>query len=112
MYGLILEGIRNALVNRFGAQVTAEILKNAGVNHESFEIKKKYSESLVPRIIQATRAAMNVSADDILSASGEEFLIFLRRFEYNKLLEVKEPCCFSFMTNYYYLSLGCLTSID
>ena len=53
MYGLILEGIAEAIRRKFGDEAWLEIKKKAGVKHDTFNTHKTYSETVIPRIAKA-----------------------------------------------------------
>ena len=53
MYGLILEGIGDAVRRKFGDQIWEETRKKAGVPHHSFNMHKTYSETVIPRLAKA-----------------------------------------------------------
>lgn len=52
MYGLLLEGIADAVRRKFGEEVWQEVRKKAGVPHHTFVMHKTYSETVIPRLVK------------------------------------------------------------
>ncbi|XP_014663659.1 PREDICTED: soluble guanylate cyclase 88E-like [Priapulus caudatus] len=88
MYGLLVQGIAEYLRTTLGEQKWEEIRKRAGVRQHSFTTHKVYSETVIPRICQATVELTGVNRDDLMESFGFYFVQFTGNYGYDRIQKV------------------------
>lgn len=88
MYGLLLQGIEQAIKAEYGEQAWLDIIKQSGIPHRDFYIQKCYSETLIPRITKAAAEYTNTSSQQLMRLFGNSFVHFLGNYGYDRILRV------------------------
>ena len=80
MYGLLIEGVCEALKERFGAEKWNEIREWAGVTQHAFVTHDRYSEAIVQRIARATTELTDMQMTQVMELCGMAFVDLLSRY--------------------------------
>ncbi|KAK2163097.1 hypothetical protein NP493_1482g00001 [Ridgeia piscesae] len=88
MYGLIIEGIADAIKNKYGEEKWEEVRRQAGVTHTHFIAEKRYSETIVPQLLRAAVVVIGVPLSDIMGFVGNSFVEYVSRYGYERILRV------------------------
>ena len=88
MYGLILEGICQAIKAKYGEDTWREIKQHSGIHHSTFNIHKSYSETLIPRITKAAHEITGCTQTELMDIFGNSFVSFVGQFGYDRILKV------------------------
>lgn len=88
MYGLLVEGMSEMIIERFGEEVWEVIRDKSRINEYAFVTHRMYSEKIIPRLGQATAEVTGVSYDDVMTWTGNYFVKFLSKYGYEKMLRV------------------------
>ena len=88
MYGLILEGIGDAMTRKFGEQIWEETRNKTGIAHHSFNMHRTYSETVIPRLAKAASDITGRPIDDLMELCGYSFVAFIAPFGYDRVLRV------------------------
>ena len=88
MYGLILEGIGDAMRRKFGDQAWEETRQKAGIAHHSFNMHRTYSETVIPRLAKAASDITGRPIDDLMELCGYSFVAFIAPYGYDRVLRV------------------------
>lgn len=88
MYGLVLQGISEYLRMTLGDNKWEEIRQRAGIRYHTFTTQKTYSETIIPRLCQATIEMTGVSRDELMESFGSHFVGFVGGFSYDRMLRV------------------------
>jgi len=88
MYGLILEGIGDAVRRKFGDEIWEETRKKAGVPHHSFNMHKTYSETVIPRIAKAGSEVTGRPIDELMELCGFGFVAYVSPYGYDRVLRI------------------------
>ena len=88
MYGLILEGIGDAVRRKFGDEIWEETRKKAGVPHHSFNMHKTYSETVIPRLAKAGSEVTGRPIDELMELCGYSFVAYVSPYGYDRVLRV------------------------
>lgn len=89
MYGLLLEGIYDYIVNKYGEKTWDEIRSRAGVHQHSFSTHTSYTEMMIPRLCKATQLFLQIPEDEIMEALGTAFVTYVSKFGYDSMLKVQ-----------------------
>ena len=79
MYGLLIEGVCEALKERFGAEKWNEIREWAGVTQHAFVTHDRYSEAIVQRLARATTELTDMHMTQVMELCGMSFVDLLSR---------------------------------
>ena len=88
MYGLILEGIGDAMRRKFGDDAWEETRQKAGITHHSFNMHRTYSETVIPRLAKAASDITGRPIDDLMELCGYSFVAFIAPYGYDRVLRV------------------------
>ncbi|XP_071830658.1 soluble guanylate cyclase 88E-like isoform X3 [Apostichopus japonicus] len=88
MYGLIVEGMSEMIIERFGEEAWEVIRDKSRINEYTFVTHRMYSEKIIPRLGQATAEVTGYSYDDVMMWTGKHFVKFLSKYGYEKMLRV------------------------
>lgn len=77
MYGLLLEGMCEALKEKFGLEKWNEIREWAGVTQHSFVTHDRYSEAIAVRIARAATDLTDTQMTVIMEYCGAAFMDLL-----------------------------------
>jgi len=88
MYGLILEGIGDAIRRKFGDEMWEEMRKKAGVTQHSFNMHKTYSETVIPRLAKAGSEVTGRPIDEVMELCGYAFVAYVTPYGYDRVLRI------------------------
>ncbi len=88
MYGFVIDGVKFAVVSHFGEETWAAVLSRAGADKLEFSSHERYSERLVPAIIQAAVELSGIDFEALGTLAGKYFVHFICKFGYDDLLRV------------------------
>ncbi|XP_063724279.1 soluble guanylate cyclase 88E-like, partial [Symsagittifera roscoffensis] len=88
MYGLLLSSFADAIKETFGEEAWKQIREKAGVQYASFITHQVYSETLQPRLVNASTGILKQSADDVLMYQGTKFVEFCIKVGYDKFMRL------------------------
>ncbi|XP_013410654.1 soluble guanylate cyclase 88E [Lingula anatina] len=88
MYGLLLENIFDYLKQTYGNNVADEIRKRANISQSNFVTHQVYSETLIPRVRDATYAITGTPKDELMEQLGVAFVHYVRQHGYERVLKV------------------------
>ena len=80
MYGLLIEGVCEALKKRFGAEKWNAIRERAGVTQHAFVTHDRYSEAIVQRLARATTELTDMQMTQVMELCGMSFVDLLTRY--------------------------------
>lgn len=86
MYGMVNEGIRSFIVEKFGEEKWREIVKAARLENEDFILLKTYSDKLTYDLVAAICEVIHISPEEALEAYGRYWINFASRTGYENLL--------------------------
>ena len=81
MYGLLLEGICEAMKEKFGVDKWNEIREWAGVTQHAFVTHDRYSEAIVMRIARAATDLTDMQMTAVMEYCGGAFMDLLGRYD-------------------------------
>ncbi|XP_055596372.1 soluble guanylate cyclase 89Db-like isoform X2 [Uranotaenia lowii] len=87
MYGLILEGVQNAILLEYGEPVWKQALLAAGCKLTVFNTYQQYPDSLIPDLAAALSAITGQSIDEFMVFFGRCFVRFFSNFGYDELIK-------------------------
>ena len=88
MYGLILEGIATAVREKYGEEAWQAVRQLADVSAVTFRSHKRYSETLVPRLIAAAHKHTGDSCNDLMHTCGHSFVGYIENYGYHRIMSV------------------------
>ncbi|XP_075264519.1 soluble guanylate cyclase 88E-like, partial [Convolutriloba macropyga] len=88
MYGLLLSSFADAIKETFGEEVWKQIKDKAGVQYSTFVTHQVYSETLQPRLTNASTGILKQSADEILMFQGTKFVEFCIKCGYDNFMRL------------------------
>jgi hypothetical protein len=88
MYGLVNQGMRDLVVERFGEATWKKICARAEWNDEGFTLMQSYPDSLTYRLVGAACAELSVEAGPLLEQFGEYWIKFTAEKGYGELLKL------------------------
>ncbi len=88
MYGLLLEGLYDYIVKKFGEEKWTQAREKAGVRHATFSTQKTYSETVLPRVAKAASDILGVEPDHLMYLMGDWFVTFVGQYGYDMMLKV------------------------
>jgi hypothetical protein len=86
MYGLVNKAIADLISMQHGDRVWAEVRRRAGVNVDDFVGMEPYPDAVTYDLVRAASELLDVSADKLLEAFGEYWILYTARQGYGDLL--------------------------
>ena len=99
MYGLINQGLHDLAVQTGGEEMWREIKSSAGVGLEAFVGMDTYPDDVTYRLVEATSAAMGVSAAEVLHAFGKHWILYTARRGYGAIFDTMGGSLPAFLAN-------------
>jgi hypothetical protein len=99
MYGLINQGLHDLAVQTGGEEMWREIKSSAGVGHEAFVGMDTYPDDVTYRLVEATSAAMGISAAEVLHAFGKHWILYTARRGYGAIFDTMGGSLPAFLAN-------------
>ncbi|EDS41407.1 guanylyl cyclase receptor [Culex quinquefasciatus] len=87
MYGLIMQGVKDAVLLEYGEHVWKQALFTAGCKLTVFNTYQQYPDSLIPDLAAALSAITGRSIDDFMVFFGRCFVRFFSNFGYDELIK-------------------------
>jgi len=99
MYGLINQGLHDLAVQTGGEEMWREIKSSAGVGLEAFVGMDTYPDDVTYRLVEATSAAMGISAAEVLHAFGKHWILYTARRGYGAIFDTMGGSLPAFLAN-------------
>ena len=87
MYGLVNRAIEQLVVASRGEQAWARVCARAGVDEAGFIAMCPYDDALTYRLVAAVSQELGASADEVLEAFGEHWILYTAQEGYGELLD-------------------------
>ncbi|XP_055617441.1 soluble guanylate cyclase 89Db-like isoform X2 [Toxorhynchites rutilus septentrionalis] len=87
MYGLILQGVKQAVLLEYGEHVWKQALQTTGCKFTVFNTYQLYPDSLIPDLAAALSAITGRSIDEFMVFFGRCFVRFFSNFGYDELIK-------------------------
>ncbi|XP_041472272.1 soluble guanylate cyclase 88E-like [Lytechinus variegatus] len=88
MYGLLIESVCEFIKEKFGEDDWLRIKEKSRVHEYTFVTHRMYSEKIIPRLGQAVQDVTGYSKEQFMDETGVQFVKFLNKYEYDKMLRV------------------------
>ena len=88
MYGLLLAGIRDAVVEKFGEEIWTHLITTLELPDFDFAIHEVYNDDIIPKIVDLLSELTKSTPEDIMEICGASFLCMLEKYGYTKLLTI------------------------
>ncbi len=88
MYGLVLEGIADAMRHKFTDEIWEQIRQKAGIPHHTFVMHKTYSETVIPRLAKAAAEITGCPIDELMELCGYSFVGYVTQYGYDRVMRV------------------------
>ena len=88
MYGLLIESVCEFIREKFGEQNWLKIRDKSRVHEYTFVTHRMYSEKIIPRLAQAVYDVTGYSKEQFMDEQGCQFVKFLNKYDYDKMLRV------------------------
>ncbi|KAL3315821.1 hypothetical protein Ciccas_005546 [Cichlidogyrus casuarinus] len=88
MYGLLLEGFRNYIEEKYDKDTWLRIIKLANLETSQFGMHDMYGEGTFLQAVRATSQLTKLSQDDLLFDNGKHFIKYIARYNYDGMLKV------------------------
>lgn len=88
MYGIIIDGVRYMVQERFGEEVLAQVLAQSQLSLCPFTSHERYSEHMLPNLLASAVDVTGLSADEIGVLAGRYFIHFMCKYGYGELMRV------------------------
>lgn len=88
MYGLLIESVCEFIKEKFGENSWLRIRDKSRVHEYTFVTHRMYSEKIIPRLAQAVYDVTGYSREQFMDETGVQFVKFLNKYEYDKMLRV------------------------
>ena len=89
MYGILLEPLREAVVDLYGADTWEEVRQEASLNCFQFLTHDTYKEEIFERLVEAVSAVTGTARSDVMEELGGAFVRFVARAGYEDILRVQ-----------------------
>ena len=86
MYGMVNKSVQALVTTKFGIDKWESIKKKAGVKEDVFLSNESYPDAITYALIGAATEVLGMSADEILFAFGEFWVLHTAREEYGDML--------------------------
>ena len=99
MYGLVNKGIEEMVIEFHGQDKWEEIKRKASFESEGFLNMKPYPDDLTYKLVGAACEVLNASAEDVLKAFGEYWILFTAEKGYGEMLNLAGSTLPDFLKN-------------
>ena len=99
MYGLVNRGIAQLIRAEHGDDVWEEILDVAGIEDDAFLAMEPYDDRVTYDLVSAASQVLGASAEDLLKAFGEFWILFTAQEGYGELLQLGGADVRTFLAN-------------
>lgn len=99
MYGLVNAAVQDLVVSKFGEQTWKQIKNRAGLSVETFSRMEQYSDDVTYRMVGAASEVLGISADDVMRAFGEHWVLYTGREGYGELFDIAGSSLRDFLLN-------------
>ncbi len=99
MYGLVNRGIEEMVCTQFGEGTWEAIKEEADIDIDGFISMDPYSDEVTYRLVQAASKVLGISAELILVAFGEYWILYTAKEGYGELLKVSGNTLPEFLRN-------------
>ncbi|MEO6859988.1 MAG: heme NO-binding domain-containing protein [Microcoleus sp.] len=99
MYGLVNKAIEEMVCSRFGEETWETIKEKADVEIDVFMTMDAYPDDLTHRLVHSASEVLGMSADDILQAFGEYWVIYTASEGYAQILDMAGDNLPDFLAN-------------
>ena len=88
MYGLLIENVIEFIKFKYGNDVWLRIRDRSKIHEYAFVTHKMYSEKVIPRLARAVHDVTGDNEIEFMREVGYDFVLFLSKFGYDKMLRV------------------------
>ncbi len=88
MYGLLIENVIEFVKFKYGDDVWLRIRDKSKITEYTFVTHKMYSEKVIPRLARAVNDVTGDSEEEFMREVGFDFVLFLGKYGYDKMLRV------------------------
>ena len=88
MYGLILAGVKNVVVEQYGEENWIKLITALEVPYIDFTIHDVYSDDIIPKLVNALSEMAGLEPEKIMEVLGAGFLAMLDQSGYTHLLTI------------------------
>lgn len=88
MYGFVIDGVKFMIDSHWGGDMWSSVLLKASVANGEYSSHERYSEKLVPALLQATAELTGMDFESVGILAGKYFIHFVCKFGYDDLLRV------------------------
>lgn len=99
MYGLVNQAVQGLITKEFGEKKWNEIKAKAGFKDPIFVSMRKYDDSITYDLVTAASEVLNVSAEDLLEAFGEYWVLYTAEEGYGEMLDMAGSTFEEFLGN-------------
>ena len=99
MYGLANKALEQLVTSRFGEEAWETIKRNAGVDVEVFVSMEAYPDDVTYKLLGAATEVLGLSADEVLAAFGEYWVLYTANEGYGDLLTLAGDTLPTFLQN-------------
>jgi predicted hydrocarbon binding protein len=99
MYGLVNLAVQQLVTEKFGAAVWAEIKRKVALQTETFNRMQAYPDSLTFNMVGAVCEVTGLSAEQVLFAFGEYWVLYTGNQGYGHLFEMAGSSLRDFLHN-------------
>jgi hypothetical protein len=99
MYGLVNKAVQDLVCSRYGEEIWQAIKRKANVDDAMFVSMEAYPDHITYSLVGAASEVLGASADDILKAFGEHWILYTAREGYGEVLQMGGTSFVSFVQN-------------
>lgn len=99
MYGLVNRAVEDLVSERFGLQAWQRIKQRAGLDIELFISMDAYPDDVTYRLVAAASEELGLSAEQLLEAFGEYWILYTAEQGYGELLRMGGDTLLEFLQN-------------
>ena len=97
MYGLVNQGVKDLVLNKFGEETWQSICDEAGLKSDRFLRMKSYPDDVTYSLVGAASKVLELSPEDILIAFGRHWVLFTAQGGYGDLFDMAGDNLFDFL---------------
>lgn len=99
MYGLVNAAVHDLVVSRYGEPTWEQIKQKAGLSFETFSRMEQYPDEVTFRMVGAASEVLGISADDVMRAFGEHWVLYTGREGYGEMFDIAGRSLRDFLFN-------------
>uniref|UniRef100_A0A914XHZ7 Heme NO-binding domain-containing protein n=1 Tax=Plectus sambesii TaxID=2011161 RepID=A0A914XHZ7_9BILA len=88
MYGLVIEGVRFMIREKYGEKTLEEVLVKCHLSGQTLSTHDRYSEKMVPNMLVAVCEVLGITMEEVGVLAGRYFVLFMVKHGYGELMQV------------------------